>query len=79
MFLQEKFVYYRDLTAIVEIDDRLFKTNANEVFKRLKDCVDTIKKIPKPGQGCVARTFPHLPEYGAVAAIVLNVTATLLL
>ena len=46
-FLKEKYTYYRDLAAIVEVDDRLFKTNTNEVFKGLKECVETINRNPK--------------------------------
>ena len=46
-FLKEKYSYYRDLAAIVEVDDRLFKTNANEVFKGLKESVETINRNPQ--------------------------------
>lgn len=46
-FLSEKYNYYKNLPAVVELDDRNFKTNANEVFKGLKECVDTINRNPK--------------------------------
>jgi len=46
-FLKEKYSYYNNLAAIVEVDDRLFKTNANEVFKGLKECVETINRNPQ--------------------------------
>lgn len=45
-FLREKYNYYKNLPAIVELEDRNFKTNANEVFKGLKECVDTINRNP---------------------------------
>ena len=46
-FLKEKWTYYQNLAAIVENEDRLFKTNATEVFKGLKNCVETIKRNPQ--------------------------------
>ena len=46
-FISEKWIYYRNLAEIIESDDRLFKTNANEVFKGLKECVETIKRNPQ--------------------------------
>jgi tetratricopeptide (TPR) repeat protein len=46
-FIKEKWVYYKNLAEIIENDDRLFKTNATEVFRGLKECVETIKRNPQ--------------------------------
>jgi hypothetical protein len=46
-FLEEKWYYYENLPAILEIESKIFKINAKEVFRGLKSCAETIKRNPK--------------------------------
>lgn len=46
-FIKEKWNYYQYLPDILEIDDRVFKSNAREVFLALDDCVEKIRESPQ--------------------------------
>lgn len=46
-FLKEKWLYYRDLPEILELEDRFFARSAEEVFRGLDECVDKIKSNPQ--------------------------------
>lgn len=46
-FIKEKWLYYKNLSDILEIDTRPFKSSAQEVFRGFQDCVETIKRNPQ--------------------------------
>jgi len=46
-FIKEKWAYYQNLPAILEINSRPFETTSKEVFRGLSSCVDTIKRNPQ--------------------------------
>jgi len=46
-FLKEKWSYYKNLPAILEIDTRIFEVNAAAVFRGLKSCADIIQRNPE--------------------------------
>ncbi|WP_298139670.1 VWA domain-containing protein [Flavobacterium sp.] len=63
-FLNEKYNFYKNLSSIVENEDRLFKTNANEVYKGIKDCADAIKRNPqtwdRDASPIISRTYLNM-------------------
>lgn len=63
-FLNEKYNFYKNISSITENEDRLFKTNANEVYKGLKDCSDAIKRNPqtwdRDASPIISRTYLNM-------------------
>jgi len=46
-FIREKWNYYENLAALLEIEDKIFDVNAKAVFRGLKGCADTIRRNPQ--------------------------------
>ncbi len=43
-FIKEKYSYYQNLPAILEINNRAFDSASKEVFRGLSSCIETIKR-----------------------------------
>ncbi len=63
-FIREKWNYYENLAALLEIEDKIFDVNAKAVFRGLKGCADTIRRNPqnwdRDAAPLLSRTFLNM-------------------